>query len=229
MCDELRDRYLSVFPFTVQLIIGGPGHSYGADSGLHLQRQRSVSTSEFSSQVSNSERSGSVDAEQVERAKREIQGLVHEIAELSRTGVSPAEFYDAMLNKVVSALAAPGGAVWTTADTGGLQLAYQINLQQTGLVENPVGQQQHGRLLRQVMLGSEGALVAPHSGAGDATDSDEEAAANPTEFLLVLAPMRNDQGPQGVLEIFQRPVRESPRSAATSAFCCRCANSLPTS
>jgi multidrug efflux pump subunit AcrA (membrane-fusion protein) len=163
-----------------------------------------VSTSEFS-QVSNSERSGSVDAEQVERAKREIQGLVQEIAELSRSDISPAEFYNAMLNKVVSALAAPGGAVWTAADAGGMQLAYQINLQQTGLIENQVGQQQHGRLLRQVLLGSDGALIAPHSGAGEISDSDEEAAANPTDFLLVLAPMRNDQGPQGVLEVFQRP------------------------
>jgi multidrug efflux pump subunit AcrA (membrane-fusion protein) len=146
-----------------------------------------------------------VDADQVERAKREIQSLVHEIAELSRSEISPTDFYNAMLNKVVAALAAPGGAVWTVAETGGLQLAYQINLQQTGLIENPVGQQQHGRLLRQVLLGSDGALIAPHSGAGEATDSDEEAAANPTEFLLVLAPMRNDQGPQGVLEVFQRP------------------------
>jgi multidrug resistance efflux pump len=146
-----------------------------------------------------------VDAEQVERAKREIQGLVQEISELSRTDISPADFYNAMLNKVVSALAAPGGAVWTIADHGGLQLAYQINLQQTGLIENQVGQQQHGRLLRQVLLGSDGELIAPHSGAGEVTDSDEEAAANPTDFLLVLAPMRNDQGPQGVVEIFQRP------------------------
>ncbi len=146
-----------------------------------------------------------MDAEQVERAKREIQGLVQEISELSRTDIAPTEFYNAMLNKVVAALAAPGGAVWTMAATGGLQLAYQINLQQTGLIENQVGQQQHGRLLHQVLLGSDGALIAPHSGTGDATDSDENAAANPTEFLLVLAPMRNDQGPQGVLEIFQRP------------------------
>ncbi len=166
---------------------------------------RSVSTSEYSSQVSSSERSGSVDAEQVERAKREIQGLVQEIAELSRTEISPADFYNAMLNKVVSALAAPGGAVWTASEVGGLQLAYQINLQQTGLIENEVGQHQHGRLLRQVLLGTDGALIAPHSGAGETTDSDEQAAANPTDFLLVLAPMRNDQGPQGVVEIFQRP------------------------
>jgi biotin carboxyl carrier protein len=145
-----------------------------------------------------------VDAEQVERAKREIQGLVHEISELSRSEVSPADFYDAMLNKVVAALAAPGGAVWTVSDGGGLQLAYQINLQQTGLIDNQVGQQQHGRLLHQVLTGTEGALIAPHSGTGDASDNDENAAANPTDFLLVLAPVLNDQGPQGVIEIFQR-------------------------
>jgi hypothetical protein len=147
-----------------------------------------------------------VDAEQVERAKREIQGLVQEISELSRSDASPADFYDAMLNKVVAALAAPGGAVWTVSETGGLQLAYQINLRLTGLAENEIGQQQHGRLLHQVLHGSEGALVAPHSGSGGAViDNDETAAANPTDFLLVLAPVHNDQGPQGVVEVFQRP------------------------
>ncbi len=145
-----------------------------------------------------------MDAEQVERAKREIQGLVQEISELSRSEISPADFYDAMLNKVVAALAAPGGAVWTVTEGGGLHLAYQINLQQTGLIENEIGQQQHGRLLHQVLRSSEGALVAPHSGTGDTTDSDENATANPTDFLLVLAPVLNDQGPQGVIEIFQR-------------------------
>jgi multidrug efflux pump subunit AcrA (membrane-fusion protein) len=141
----------------------------------------------------------------LDRAKREIQGLVHEIADLSRSEIAPAEFYDAMLNKVVAALAAPGGAVWTLSDTGGLQLVYQINLRQTALIDNPIGQQQHGRLLRQVLESSEGSLVAPHSGSGDATDNDENAAANPTDFLLVLAPVLNDQGPQGVVEVFQRP------------------------
>jgi HlyD family secretion protein/Biotin-lipoyl like len=163
-----------------------------------------VSTSEYSQTAGSTSSSASVDADQVERAKREIQGLVHEISELSRSEISPAEFYDAMLNKVVAALAAPGGAVWTLSDGGGLQLAYQINLQQTGLIENQVGQQQHGRLLHQVLTGTEGALVAPHSGTGEATDNDENAAANPTDFLLVLAPVLNDQGPQGVIEIFQR-------------------------
>ncbi|HEX2476542.1 MAG TPA: GAF domain-containing protein, partial [Lacipirellulaceae bacterium] len=164
-----------------------------------------MSSTANTSGYSPSDGSERPDAEQVERAKREIQGLVQEIADLSRTQISPAEFYDAMLNKVVAALAAPGGAVWTLADAGNLQLAYQINLRQTGLIENPIGQAQHGRLLHQVLQSSEGALVTPHSGAGEATDSDEDAAANPTDFLLVLAPVHNDQGPQGVVEVFQRP------------------------
>lgn len=166
-----------------------------------------MSSAEYSRTASSghaSESTASVDAAEVERAKREIQGLVQEIAELSRTEVDQGEFYDALLNKVVAALAAPGGAVWTLADTGGLQLAYQINLRDTGLIENPIGQSQHGRLLRQVLQGTDGALVSPHSGSGDAAENDPEAAANPTDFLLVLAPVYNDQGPQGVVEVFQR-------------------------
>ncbi|MGD9637032.1 MAG: efflux RND transporter periplasmic adaptor subunit [Pirellulales bacterium] len=164
-----------------------------------------MSSAEYSRTASSTSESTSVDAAEVERAKREIQGLVQEIAELSRTEVDQAEFYDALLNKVVVALAAPGGAVWTLADTGGLQLTYQINLRDTGLIENPIGQSQHGRLLRQVLQGTDGALVSPHSGSGDAAEDDPEAAANPTDFLLVLAPVYNDQGPQGVVEVFQRP------------------------
>jgi len=167
-----------------------------------------VSSAEYSRTASSgqaSESTTSVDAAEVERAKREIQGLVQEIAALSRAEVGQAEFYDALLNKVVAALAAPGGAVWTLADTGGLQLTYQINLRDTGLIENPIGQSQHGRLLRQVLQGTDGALVSPHSGSGDAAEDDPEAAANATDFLLVLAPVYNDQGPQGVVEVFQRP------------------------
>lgn len=146
------------------------------------------------------------DDDAVRRAKREIQGIVQQIAELARSDASPDRFYDEFLNKVVAALAAIGGAVWTISETGVLQLVYQINLRRTGLVENPIGQAQHGRLLSQVLTTSTGALVAPHSGASGGIDTDDEhAPANPTDFLLVLAPMHNDQGVQGVVEVFQRP------------------------
>jgi hypothetical protein len=46
----------------------------------------------------------------------------------------------------------------------------------------------------------EGAVVPPYSGEGAA-----DQAANPTAFLLVLAPIRIEQETKGVVEIFQRP------------------------
>src|SRR5690606_15059202 len=73
-------------------------------------------------------------------------------------------------------------------------------LAETNLAGNAQNQQKHGRLLYQVMKGEEGALVAPRSGA-----PDDEEAGNPTDFLLVLGPVRNDQATQGVVEVFQRP------------------------
>lgn len=148
----------------------------------------------------------SPDPDAVQRAKREIQGIIQQIAELSRQDVAPERFYDEFLNKVVAALAASGGAVWTLSDSGQLQLSYQINLRATGLVENPIGQEQHGRLLTRTLETPDGALIAPHSGAAGGSDADDEhAAANPTDFLLVMAPVSNDQGVQGVVEVFQRP------------------------
>jgi len=49
------------------------------------------------------------DPDLVEQTKNQIRNLVREIAQLSRSDMSPAEFYDAFLTRVVAALAA--GAV----------------------------------------------------------------------------------------------------------------------
>lgn len=159
-----------------------------------------MSTSEYSQSPA------SPDPDAVQRAKREIQGIVQQISALSKQDITPEQYYDEFLNKVVAALAASGGAVWTLSDAGQMQLAYQINLRETGLIENPIGQEQHGRLLTRTLTNPEGAIVAPHSGSGSADDpNDDHAAANPTDYLLVMAPVHNDQGVQGIVEVFQRP------------------------
>ncbi len=142
----------------------------------------------------------SVDPELVEQTKQQIRNLVREIAQLSKSELSPVEFYDALLNRIVSALAAIGGAIWTIGESGGLELEYQINLRETRLAESEERQAQHGRLLRKAISSSDGLLAAPHSGAGD-----EEEGGNPTDYLLVLAPLKTDQQVKGVIEVFQRP------------------------
>ena len=140
-----------------------------------------MTPSQYSNPADSQGEAPAIDAEAVARAKREIQGLIQEIAELSRTDVTPEAFYDALLNRVVAALAAVGGAVWTVAENGGLQLVYQINFRHAELAENQVAQMQHARLLHQVLAGTAGALVAPHSGHTGETENEESAAANPTD------------------------------------------------
>ena len=142
----------------------------------------------------------SVDPELVEETKQQIRNLVREIAQLSKSELTPIQYYDAFLNRVVSALAAVGGAVWTLSEAGGIELAYQINLLETHLADSTENQTQHGRLLRKVVNSGQGLLAAPHSGA-----VDEEEGGNPTNFLLVLHPLKTDQETKGVVEVFQRP------------------------
>ncbi|MCA9259184.1 MAG: hypothetical protein KDA61_08290, partial [Planctomycetales bacterium] len=155
------------------------------------------------SPYSDSSSSGSVDPQAVLRAKQEIQGLVQEIDDLSRSEIDPSEFFAALLDKSVTALAAIGGVVWTIEEGTGLRLEHQINLRETGLAQDRAAQMQHARLLGQVAEKGEPALVAPHSGSGG--DDESQVAANPTGYLLVLAPIRTDRGVDGLVEIFQRP------------------------
>jgi multidrug efflux pump subunit AcrA (membrane-fusion protein) len=151
------------------------------------------------SQATASSSQTTPDDDAVQRAKYEIQTLVQEVVELSRSEIEPNEFFAAMMDKSVSALAAIGGVVWMLEESGALKLEYQVNLRQTGLAESEAAQVQHGRMLKQLIDKGEATLVPPHSGG-----EGEDDAGNPTAFLLVLAPIVSDRGVEGMVEIFQR-------------------------
>lgn len=162
----------------------------------------SSSSSSDPSQASAAQGAGaSLDEEAIQRAKFEIQSLVQEVVQLSKSDIEPGEFFSATMDKTVSALAAVGGVVWMLDEGGPLKLEYQVNLRETGLAGSEEAQLQHGRLLTQMISKGEEAIIPPFSG-GDV--DDPESAANPTEFLLVLAPITSDRGIEGVIEIFQR-------------------------
>ena len=143
----------------------------------------------------------SLNPELIEQTKQQIRSLVNEITQLSRSDIAPQEFYSEFLTRVVSALAAVGGVVWTIEDEGRLSLQYQINLQKTGLRENEEGQLEHGRLLSRVLTSGEPILVPPHSGTGEG----DEQGSNQTDYLLVLGPLKTDLETVGLVEIIQRP------------------------
>ncbi len=143
----------------------------------------------------------SVDPQLIEQTKQQIRSLVGEIAQLARSDVEPGEFYGQMLPRVVSALAAIGGVVWTLEDQNRLTLQYQVNLQEARLPPPDSEEMtRHTRLLQKVLRSGEGMLVPPHAGSGE-----EDGGANPTDFLLVLGPLKTELEVKGVVEVFQRP------------------------
>ncbi len=141
-----------------------------------------------------------LDSQLIEQTKQQIRSIVSEIAQLAKADLAPEEFYQEFLTRVVSALAAVGGAVWTVNEDNRLALQYQISLQQTGLRESEEAQTQHARLLYKTLSGGRGLLVPPHSGSGD-----DDEAANPTDLLLILGPLTTDLETVGLVEVFQRP------------------------
>lgn len=141
-----------------------------------------------------------LDHQTVEQTKQQIRSLVGEIAQLSKSDVRADEYYAAFMQRIVSALAAVGGAVWLLGESRRLEIAYQMNLSQTLLDPNSPEAGRHLRLLHHVCQSNEPQLVPPLSGT-----EGETGGGNPTEYLLVLAPLISDNKPEGIIEVFQRP------------------------
>jgi multidrug resistance efflux pump len=141
-----------------------------------------------------------VNSETIEQTKQQIRGLVSEIAQLSKSELAAEEYYAAFLQRIISALAAKGGAIWIVRDGRRLELAYHIQMSEQLLAPESEDANKHFTLVSQVAGAGEPALVPPHSAA-----ADERAGGNPSEFLLVLAPLKSSNQVEGVVEIFQRP------------------------
>lgn len=139
------------------------------------------------------------DPEVADQMRQQIRVIVREIEGLARAEIAPEEFYEGLLNRVVAAMAAEGGAVWIANEAGRLELAFQINLRATGLADDQAAQEKHGRLLMKVQKTGQGTLAAPNS------SHEGQEIGNPTPFLLVLAPLKNEQEVAGIVEILQRP------------------------
>ncbi|WP_254509921.1 efflux RND transporter periplasmic adaptor subunit [Anatilimnocola floriformis] len=140
-----------------------------------------------------------VDPTLLQDTRNEIRNLVGEVAQLAASDVSPSEFYEGFLSRVLAAMAAVGGAVWLKQE-GGLHLAFHANFPATGF---PVDQDlpAHRGLLARVAESKQALVVPPHAGAA----ADLKSQDNPTQHLLVVAPLLLEGETQAIVEVFQRP------------------------
>ena len=143
----------------------------------------------------------SVDSELVNQTKKQIRNLVSEIANLAKAETPVNEFFEGFLNRTTSALASVGGAIWLEQQgASNLELKYHINLHNTSLATDQTAQMRHSVLLANLQQSGEPTLIPPHSGS-----SDPNQAGNPTEYLLIIGPLKIDEKVVGLVEILQRP------------------------
>lgn len=144
-----------------------------------------------------------------QRFSRQIDDAFESASKLAGSSLAPAEFYQQFLNRTLSAIDAPAGAVWLRTPQGFLQIACQENLEQVGLDSKRGGRQCHNEILRQVfqstpirpiMLEPQGRLT------GLSAEPGSVPAANLTDYWTLFAPIAStekDKPPLGLLEVFQ--------------------------
>jgi hypothetical protein len=142
----------------------------------------------------------------IEQARRQIARLAEEIAHLSEMDLEPAAYHQEFLQRLLTAIAAPAGAVWLRTPQGNLQLQCHINMQQVGLDRSEESRQTHDELLRQAVTRGQAGMVPPHSGLGP-TEGSKTAPGNPTDFVILIAPILADKQVAGLVEVWQDPNR----------------------
>ncbi len=147
-----------------------------------------------------------LDVNQIEQMRQQVNRLAEEIAHLSEMDLAPAEYYGEYLQRVLTCLAAPAGAVWLRTPQGNLQLQYQINMRQVGLDSSDTSRQSHDELLRQVAMKGQPNLFWPQSSVGT-PEQGVPGAGNPTDYVILLAPILVEKQVAGMVEIWQEPNR----------------------
>ena len=142
----------------------------------------------------------SMDVQLIEQTKQQIRALVNEITQISKSDISPEDYYGEFLPRVISALAATGGALWTLDPNGSLALAYHVNMRETRLHEDEDANKRHSRLLYKILRSGEGSLIPPHT-----VSEGEDEEGNPTDYLLVFGVIKTELETVGLIEILQRP------------------------
>jgi hypothetical protein len=150
-----------------------------------------------------------VDMQVIEQERRKLSRRLDEVSRLCEADVPPATFYGEMLKRLLESLAAPAGAVWTRTPQGNLQLQFQVNLREVGLDKSEEARQSHEELLRTAVTNPGLMHLPPRSGVGQAAQEGKAPPGNPTDFLLLLVPIKLNDDIGGLIEVWQNPNRPS--------------------
>ncbi|MFM8283093.1 MAG: efflux RND transporter periplasmic adaptor subunit [Planctomycetaceae bacterium] len=141
-----------------------------------------------------------VDPHSVEESRQQIRAIIGEIDQLGRTDLAEADFFRGLLDRVIEAMGAVGGLVWLVGDQGRCEPVCHAGVAGTGLAETGESQETHGKLV-QSLLAAPHAMIVP-ARAQLAGPDGRPVAANPTDLLVIAAPLDRSGSRAGLLEVF---------------------------
>ncbi|AWM41962.1 hypothetical protein GobsT_69060 [Gemmata obscuriglobus] len=149
---------------------------------------------------------------------RQIEEAFETAGRLAGSALPPTDFYREFLNRTLSAIDAPAGAVWLRTPQGFLQLACQENIDKMGLDARRGGRQCHNEVLRQVFQAAPPRPVLLEPNGRMAPGPGEPGPvppANLTDHFALFAPIVTpEKQTLGILEVFQDAVHD-PRMYPT--------------
>src|SRR5260370_19647132 len=128
-----------------------------------------------------------LDAAQIEQARRQVNQMAEEIAQLSEADMQPTQFYGEFLQRVYFAIHGFAAAIWVRTPQGNLQLQCQINLREVGLDRTPEARPLHDEMVRQAALQGKRGVIRPHFSHNFGT-CQERWPGNPTINLIFRPP-----------------------------------------
>jgi hypothetical protein len=118
---------------------------------------------------------------------RELDRLVAEVADLTRSDLPTHEFQQRLLERAVQATGAAGGFIWAARPNNTLHLEHQLLVSGGSSLFDETSLRRHGGLAAAVIKSGQPRRMAP--GSRSAEDGEVE---NPFEFALVFCPLGGD-------------------------------------
>ncbi len=146
----------------------------------------------------------SIDEKQeVYRAREQIRSLVDEIAGFARSDMGEADFYAAMLDRILQAMEAVGGLVWLIGEGGRVEPICHLGLDGTGIGASKEAEQSHLKLV-QGLLAAPTSLVLPPQATLNGPNG-QPVASNETSLSVISVPIEQKGSRAGLIEVFQYP------------------------
>jgi hypothetical protein len=156
------------------------------------------------------------DTETPDKFRKPLHRMIEEIVRLNPLKLEPTEYFCEFLIRILTAVAAPAGAVYLLQAGGALKLIYQINF--SLFFPTPdLKREQHSFLIGKVFRSSRAHYFAPGATLNIETP-EVHRVVNPLPNFILLAPIEGIDRCMGLVEVIQDGGRSPGSQAGAFVF-----------